>query len=53
MMGLMELMELGQGPMFTFPLTEEVQDERAALRAQTQTIYIHVHTHGQVVWICN
>lgn len=31
--------ELGQGPMFTFPLTEEAQDERAPLHVQTHTIY--------------
>lgn len=30
---------LGQGPVFTFPLTEEAQDERAPLHVQTHTIY--------------
>lgn len=32
-------LELGQGPVFTFPLTEEAQDERAPLHVQTHTIY--------------
>lgn len=31
--------ELGQGPLFTFPLAEEAQDERAPLHVQTHTIY--------------
>lgn len=35
-------MELGQGPVFTFPLAEEAQDERAAERAQTHTVHVHV-----------
>lgn len=32
-------LELGRGPVFTFPLTEEAQDERAPLHVQTHTIY--------------
>lgn len=35
-------MELGRGPVFTFPLAEEAQDERAAERAQTHTVHVHV-----------
>lgn len=31
--------ELGQGPVFTFPLTEEAQDESAPLHVQMHTIY--------------
>lgn len=38
----LELMELGRGPVFTFPLAEEAQDERAAERAQTHTVHVHV-----------
>lgn len=34
------LMELGQGPVFTFPLTEEAQDERATT-ACTDTYHPH------------
>lgn len=33
------LLKLGRGPMFTFPLTEEAQDESAPLHVQTHTIY--------------
>lgn len=40
-------MELGRGPVFTFPLAEEVQDERAPMRAQTHTTDIHVNTPRQ------
>lgn len=32
-------LQLGRGPVFTFPLTEEAQDESAPLHVQTHTIY--------------
>lgn len=47
-------MELGRGPMFTFPLTEEAQDERASLHTDTYRLHTHAHwrtrcTRGQII----
>jgi len=51
------LMELGRGPVFTFPLTEEAQDERAPLHTDTYHPHTHAHltdkyfgrTRGQII----
>lgn len=44
MLEALRLMMLGQGPMFTFSLTEKAQDERALLHTQKHTIYTHAHS---------
>lgn len=40
---VMELAEFGQKPMFTFPLTEEAEDERAALNTDMYPLHTHKH----------
>lgn len=40
---VMELAAFGQKPMFTFPLTEEAEDERAALKTDMHPLHTHKH----------